>query len=354
MADASGDTTVPPPGAPATPAYGWREAQAVVLDHAIALMRSSAVFVAAELGIADLLAGGPKSVSELAAATQTHRRSLYRLLRMLASYGIFAEDDTETFQLTPLGSVLRSGVPGSVRDAARVFDQPFWQAAGSLLQTIRDGRPGFEEEAGMGFYDHLSRHPHDGDRFDSAMANLSEGEDGAIVAAYDFSGFEQIVEIGGGRGGFLAEILKAHKEPRGVLFDRPEVVANPTHLSRAGVLDRCEIVGGSFREFVPAGADAYVLKRVLMDWEDEDAIAVLGLCRDAMAEGASILAVDGVVPPGNERHTIKDLDLLLMVLVCGGPRTEDDFRQLYGRAGLRVTRILPTLSELSIVEGKRA
>lgn len=326
----------------------------VVMDHLFGLMRSSAVFVAAELDIANLLTDGPKSVSDLATQTMTHRRSLYRLLRMLASHGIFAEEDIGIFRLTPLASVLISNAPGSIRDAACVFDRSFSRAAGNLLQTVRDGRPGFEREAGVGFYDHLSKHPHAGDRFDSGMANMSEGENVKIAAAYDFSSFERIVEVGGGRGGFLAEILKLYENPRGVLFDRPEVVANPTDLVSSGVMDRCEIVGGSFGEFVPAGGDAYVIKRVLLDWDDDSAVALLRRCRNAMAEGGSIVAVDGVVPPGNERHSIKDLDLLLMVLVDGGPRTEDEFREIYRSAGLRVTRILPMPGELSIIEGAKA
>ena len=328
--------------------------QMVVVDHLFGLIRGSAVFVAAELGIADLLTDGPKSVSELATRTQTHRRSLYRLLRMLASHGIFEEEDIETFRLAPLGSVLISDAPGSIRHAARVFDGMFTRAAGNLLESVRDGRSGFEHEEGIRFYNYLSKHPHAGNRFDSGMANMSEGEDAAIAAAYDFSGFEQIVEVGGGQGGFLAEILKLYEKPRGVLFDRPEVVANPVGLVRADVTGRCEIVGGSFGEYVPEGGDAYIMKRVLLDWDDDSAVALLSRCRDAMVEGASILAVDGVVPPGNDRHSIKDLDVLLMVLVDGGPRTEAEFRELYRRAGLRVTRILPTPSELSIIEGAKA
>jgi hypothetical protein len=211
---------------------------------------SRAIHVAAELGVADLLYDGPKSVPQLAAATDSHPQSLYRLLRMLASYGVFSEISDRRFELTPVGVLLRSD---AFRDFARMVSDADWNGYGALLHTIKTGEPAFKHVNGLGFFDYLSTHSDAQLRFDRGMANAADAENAAIAGAYDFSIYKRIVDVGGGRGGFLAEILKAYRSPHGVLYDQPQVVAHPDYLTKAGVADRCDIVSGNFFESVPIG-----------------------------------------------------------------------------------------------------
>jgi hypothetical protein len=318
-----------------------------VAEIHIGWMVSRALHVAAELGVADVLASGPKSITELASATSAHPGSLYRLLRMLASNGIFAETVDGRFELTEVGALLRSSL---LRDSARMFGDADWNGFGALLHNIKTGEPAFKHVNGVGFFDYLSSHPEAQERFDRGMANGANAENPLIAAAYDFSQYRRIVDVGGGRGGFLAEVLKAHAGPRGILFDQPQVVAKPEYLQRAGVLDRCEFAGGSFFESVPPGGDLYILKRVMHDWSDEVCAAILRRCRDAVAKDGRIVVIDAVVPPGNTPHPSKTLDLLMMVLLDGRERSRDEFADLFARAGLKLTRVVPTPSLLSVVE----
>lgn len=314
-------------------------------------LASRGIYVAAELGIADLLHDGPKTVDQLASATGAHRQSLYRLLRMLAGYGVFAEDRVGRFELTPTAALLQTG---ALRDAARMMSEADWNAYGNLLHSIKTGEPAFPHVHGVSLFDYLSAHPDAQVRFDRGMANGANAENPVVASSYDFGKFRHIVDVGGGRGGLLAEILKAYTSLKGVLYDQPQVVANPDYVTAAGVLDRCEVVGGNFFESVPTGADAYVLKRIIHDWNDDTCEAILRRCRDAVIDGGRVIVVDAVVPPGNEFHFSKSSDLLMMVLLDGWERTEADFRALFGRAGLKLNRIVPTAAVVSIVEGERA
>jgi SAM-dependent methyltransferase len=311
---------------------------------------SRAIHVAAELGIADRLRDGPKTVDQLASATATHRQSLYRLLRMLAGYGVFAENRDGQFELTPAAALLQTG---ALRDVARIFNEADWNAYGNLLYSIKTGQPAFEHVNGMGAFDYYKAHPDAQDRFDRGMANFAEEENRVVARAYDFGKFRRILDVGGGRGGLLAEILKVYPFVQAVLFDQPQVVANPEYLRAAGVLDSCQVVGGNFFESVPKGADAYVLKRIIHDWNDDTSAAILRRCRDAVLDGGRIIVVDAVVPTGNEFHPSKPVDLLMMVLLDGRERTDADFRELFGRAGLKLNRVVPTEGIVSIVEGER-
>lgn len=311
---------------------------------------SRALHVAAELGVADVLSAGPKEISELAASTDSHPQSLYCLLRLLASYGVFAETADCHFELTPAAALLQSG---NLRDAVRMFSDADWNAAGALLHNIKTGEPAFKHVNGQGFFEYLSTHPESQARFDRAMANGAEEENLPIANAYDFSKYRRIVDVGGGRGGFLGAILKTYPSPRGVLYDQPQVVKHPDYLTEAGVRDRCDVVGGSgFFESIPAGADLYVLKRVLHDWPDDVCEGILRRCRDAVAENGRVVVVDAVISPGNHPNLAKTVDLLMMILLGGRERTEADFRKLFARAGLKVTRIVDTPSLPSIVEGQ--
>jgi len=312
---------------------------------------SRAISVAAELGIADLLRDGPRTTEELARASGAHPQYLYRLLRMLAGYRVFAEDGTGRFTLTPAAALLQTG---AFRDVSRMMSEADWNAFGHLLHNVKTGENAFKHVHGVGFFDYLSAHPEAQERFDRGQANGTDTEDPIVASAYDFGQFKRIVDVGGGRGGLLAEILKIHASPKDVLFDQPQVIAQPDHLRAAGVLDRCETVGGNFFEFVPKGADAYVLKRIIHDWNDDICEGILRRCRDGLADGGRVLVIDAVVPPGDEPHFSKSMDLLMMVLLDGKERTEADFRELFRRAGLKLNRIVPTASLMCVVEGERA
>jgi O-methyltransferase domain/Dimerisation domain len=333
-------------------ADGQSSDQQSTIDRMVGLISgwfvSRALHVAAELGIADLLSDGPKSVSALSAATEAHPQSLYRLLRMLASYGIFAETSDGLFELTPAGALLQSG---ALRDYASFISDAEWNGYGALLHNIRTVEPAFKHVNGSGFFDYLSAHPEAQQRFDRGMANAADAENPVIAKAYDFSNYKRIVDVGGGRGGFLAEVLRTHPAPRGVLYDQPQVVLHPDYLTKAGVIDRCDLMAGNFFESVPSDGDLYILKRIMHDWPDDICAGILRRCRDAVAKNGRVVVVDAVVPSGNQPHLSKTIDILMMVLFDGRERTESEFRDLFARSGLKLTRVVPTPATLSIVEG---
>lgn len=330
--------------------------QAVIFDLALGYLVSRGLHVATELGIADQLKDGPKSIEELASATGAHQQSLYRLLRMLAGHGVFAEASPGQFQLTPLGAVLQAGVAGSVADAVKMIgdlagDGSWWTAVGHLRHSVMTGQPGFDYVQGTGFFEYLAQHPAGGTWFDQGLANFATMENAAIVSCYDFGQFRRVVDVGGGQGGFLAEVLKAVPGVTGVLCDQPQVIQEPAYLTAAGLMDRCEIVGLDFFQSVPGGGDVYILKRILHDWGDERSVHILRTCREAMGDNARILVIDAVVPPGNDPHPSKIMDILMMVGFEGRERTAEEFRALYQQTGLKLTRVIATPSVLSIVEG---
>jgi hypothetical protein len=269
---------------------------------------------------------------------------------MLAGYGVFAGDSKGRFELTPMAALLQTG---ALRDMARFMSEADWNAYGNLLHNVRTGESAFKHVHGENFFDFLNARPAAIERFDRGMASFSDAENKAVAAAFDFGSFRQILDVGGGRGGLLAEILKAYPSPRGVLYDQPQVIAQPDYLKAAGVLHRCEVVGGNFFERVPSGADAYVLKRIIHDWDDDSCKDILSRCRDAAAEsGGRVIVIDAVLPRGNEFHYGKPLDLLMMVLNDGRERTEMEFDDLLARSGLKLLRIVPTLSIVSVVEAE--
>ncbi len=326
--------------------------QGVILQMMWAgLLLSRALHVVAELNIADLLVASPRSPFDLATATGANADALRRLLRMLASHGIFAEDEHGRFALTALAEVLRSDVPGSIRDAVRMVDDGYWHTVGHLLDSVMTGQPAFEPVLGAPAFAYRARHPEVNERFARGMANVSALENTAIARAYDFPPDTRVIDVGGGKGGFMAEVLKANPNVTGILCDEEHVVADPTYLTAAGVADRCEVVGGNFFDAVPSGADVYILKRVLHDWDDESAQRILRVCRNAMPTDGRLLGIDAVVPPGNTAHWSKDSDMLMLVETGGRERTEAEFRDLYHRSGFTLTRVIPTRTALSIVEG---
>jgi hypothetical protein len=314
---------------------------------------AQALHVAAMLRIADLLADGPKSVEELAQASSAHPPSLYRLLRMLAGAGVFAEDEPGRFMLTPLAATLRTDTPDSVRDwALFIAAPPVWAAWGVLLHSIRTGESAFEHAFGMPLFKYMSDHSELARSYNKWMAKQSELQNAAVLASYDFSVHRRIVDVGGGQGATLVSILHTHPHVTGVLFDLPQVVSNA--LVPETLTERCEIVAGDMLQSVPAGADAYVLKRVLMDWGDELAIKALMNCRDAMQQDGKLLVIEPVVPEGNEPSVSKFLDLTMLALQHGGRvRTEGEHRTLFEAAGLQLTHVIPTASPLRLLKGSR-
>jgi hypothetical protein len=321
-----------------------------------AFLMVQTLHVAAALGIPDVLADAPATVDSLAVKTGAHRPSLYRLLRMLAGVGALREEADGRFFLTALGATLRSDGPDSVRDWALYVGAPeTWEAWGRLRDTVMTGESGFVLAHGMPTYDYLAQHPALGATFDRWMTRQSDQHNAAVVAGYDFSSFRAVADIGGGEGSTLAAILRANMSLRGILLDVPKVVTNPTPLQAAGVYDRCTVIGGDMLAAVPSGADAYILKRVLMIWGDQEATQVLRNCAAVLTRNGKVLGIEMVMPPRNEPSPAMAFDVLMLLAHKGGRiRTEAEFRDLFTAAGLRLIRVLPTASPNSILEGALA
>jgi hypothetical protein len=317
------------------PPHELRELLGVVRGY----QRSRALTVAAELGIADLLRDGPRDVDELAVATGTHAPTLYRLLRALASIGIFSEGRGRRFELNPMGQYLRRDHPLSVDPVARFVGADYqWRAWGELQHGVRTGKTPAVHALGCDMWEYMRLHPEDGEVFDAAMRTVSRTETAAVLAAHDFGRYETVADVGGGTGAVLAAVLAAHPQTRGILFDQPQVVADADHVLRdAGVADRVSVVPGDFFVEIPAGADAYLLAHILHDWPDEDAVRILRCVRSAMTPDARLLLLEAVVGPPNEDPLVKFLDLLMLVSPGGQERTEDEWRALLAAADLELT-----------------
>lgn len=314
--------------------------------------RSRALFVVAELGVADLLADGARGVDELAATTETDVEVLYRLLRALASVGVFHESGDRRFALTPMGEHLRSDHPRTVRPLARLLGADYeWAAWGDLLHSVRTGENAAAHALGMNVWEYRRRHPADNEVFDAAMRTFSESDAPALLAAYDFGRHQVIADIGGGTGGLVAAVLGAVPHLHAILFDQPQVVAHAELvLADAGVADRVEVVGGSFFESVPTGADAYVLRRILHDWTDEDATAILRCLRRSVAADARLVLVDAVVGPPNQDPQSKFLDLGMLVSAGGRERTEAEWASLLEAGGFRLVGVTPATASSYVLE----
>jgi hypothetical protein len=312
---------------------------------------SAALRAVTELGIADLLADGPKSSRELAEATATSPASLHRVLRALAGHGLFAQDTDGRFQLTTAASLLLRAHEHSLRDAALMMtNDAFLEAGIHLLDALKNGGNAFEAIHGLSYFAYLQQTPAAADIFHAGMANFSNTENASIAAAYDFSRFSSVVDVGGGYGGFLKEILSRTARLRGVLYETVDVCEHPERLMLADVRDRCDIVAGDFFVSVPPGADAYVLKRVLHDWSDDQCCSILRHCRDAAGENGRVLIIDAVMREDNEHSLVKGIDLLMLAASDGRERSAHEFAALLARAGLELRRVVPTPSLLSIME----
>jgi hypothetical protein len=317
---------------------------------------SQALHVAATLGIADLLAAGPRSCDELAASSGARRGSLYRLLRALASVGVLWEADDRRFALTPVGECLRSDVPGSLAPRAIYVGRPdHWQAWGALLHSVRTGENAFRHVHGVSVWEHRAGHPHDGAVFDAAMAAATQGSTAALLDAYDFGRFTSVVDVGGGQGAFLAALLARHPTVRGVLFDQEHVVAAAQRiLDEAGVTGRCRIMSGSFFDAVPVSGDAYVLKAILHDWDDHDASAILRACRQAIRDDAALLVIERDLGPANAGAEAKFSDLNMLVAPGGRERTRDEYEALLNGAGFRLAAVIAAGAGPHVLEARAA
>src|SRR5437667_78607 len=322
---------------------------------------SQAIAVAAELGIADLLKKGTKTAAQIARSASASEDGVYRLLRALGSVGLFAETENRTFRLTRLGKLLCADSPQTLGAYARfVGHESTWRPWGELGHSVRTGQPAFDRvflcvlvpEKSYAATTALDSQV----LFDAAMTSISTWESKAVVAAYDFSGTSTLVDVAGGHGLMIMTILKANRKMRGVLFDLPHVTAGAATLLRTGgAADRCQIVSGDFFTSVPEGADAYIMKHILHDWDDERAIQILRNCHSAMRRGGKVLIVDAVIPPGNAAHFGKLLDLEMLALTPRGrERTQAEFRAVLQRSGFKLRRVIPTETHLSVVEGVRA
>ncbi len=308
----------------------------------------------ATLGIADLLADGPKPVAELAASTGTHADSLYRVLRALASSGVFAEGEERVFHLTPIANLLRSDVEGSMRAWTRMrADDWIWQSYGAFEYSLRTGAPSFQHVFGTGVWEYLGEHPEQGANFDQAMTSLSNGLNQPVVAAYDFTPFHTVCDIAGGHGSLISTMLQSSPALRGILFDAHRVLAGAGDtLASYGVADRCTLFGGDFFESVPDGADLYTMKFIIHDWDDERSRIILNNIRKVIPANGKLLLFESVILPGNEPSFGKLIDIEMLTIPGGRERSEREFAQLFSGAGFRLTRVIPTACPLSVIEAE--
>lgn len=317
---------------------------------------SQMLFAVARLGVPDVVASRALPPGEIAAKVGAHPGYLRRVLRALATVGVFAEDARGRFRATPLGRTLRADVPGSLRDfTLMMVDGHNCRAWESLLDAVKSGKTAFDLAHGQAFFEYLQQHPEQDREFSASMASVSATENDAVARAWPFGKLRQLVDLGGAHGHLLAAVLRRHKKLRGVLYDQPQVVAHAPasgFVTAPAVRDRIAIQGGSFFDSVPKGADGYLMKYIIHDWDDEKAGRILGLCREAMAPGGRVLVVDRVIKPGNHPDWSKWLDVNMLVIAGGKERTRADFEALFAKAGLALVKIHPTRSPVSIVEAR--
>jgi hypothetical protein len=321
---------------------------------------SRALFVAARLGIADLLKDGPRHYNELAKSTASHAPSLNRVMRLLASAGVFIEEENGNFALTPVGECLRTGVPGSSRAMVMLFaGNRINEAWKDLEYSVRTGEPAYRRRGITDPFIDPLRTPEEQESFDAAMADFTRLAAVAVASVYDFSSFTTLVDVGGGNGALMIGILKANPALQGVVFDQPAAAERATEqIAQNHLTERCRAVGGDFFKEVPAGADAYILKHVIHDWDDDRAVAILRNCHKAMSPAGKLLIVEGVYPKridqSAESRGAAANDVNMLVSTGGRQRSEAEFRALYQTAGFKLTRIMPTAARVSVIEGVRA
>jgi len=310
------------------------------------------VYVVAKLGIADLIKDESKTADELAAATGTHGPSLFRVLRALAAVGVITQDSKNRFGGTALSQTLGSG-PGSIRAFAMTeLGEEHYPAWGELLYSVRTGGIAFDKALGAPIWEFFAKNPENAQIFNDAMSGMTAQANEAIHAVYDFAGINTIIDVGGGHGGLITGILKKNPSMRGILFDAPEVIEGAkASLQNSDVADRCQLVAGNFFKAVPEGGDAIVMKWIIHDWNDEQSVEIMKNCHRALPESGKLILIEAVIPGTSEPHFGKFMDLNMLVMTGGRERTEAEFRQLYEASGFRLTRIVPSESPFSVIEG---
>jgi O-methyltransferase domain len=313
---------------------------------------SQSIYVLAKLDVPEQLADGPLEVSDLAARSGADADALQRFMRAAAMAGVVTEVAPRRFALTPQGHFLRGDVPGSQKWSAIMFGEETFRAWGSVMHTARTGAPAFDEVYGRSYFDYIGDHPEAKQVFNAAMRTSGEAP---LAKLYDFTGIRRVIDVGGGQGTLLGSILRAHPELEGVLVDLPDVVSG-AGAQLDDVADRCEIVAGSFFDagVVPRGGDLLILSRVLHDWDDDNVLAILGNVREAMDEGAKVLVLERLIPPGDDFHFGKLFDLVMLVVLGGRDRSEDEYRTLLTRAGLQPGPALAMPNGMGAIESVRA
>ena len=329
--------------------------QAIMMQMSMGAMVTQAIFVAAKLRIADIVADGEKHIDEIAREAGGHSPSLYRILRTLASMGVFTETQSRMFGNTPLSEVLRADIPDSMRNSMLFMGDPWhYNVWGNMLHCAQTGGTAWKETYGEEVFEWIAKHPEASEIFNGCMSELSAGAAPAIVAAYDFSDIDKLVDIAGGHGFLLSQILKANPRMKGILFDMQHVIDGAGEMLRAhGVEERVEKVSGDFFVEVPA-ADAYIMKHIIHDWDDERAIKILQTIHRAMDADGRLLLSEMVIPEGNEPHPGKMLDLEMLTSPGGVERTEAEYTELFKRSGFRLNRIVPTMSPHSVIEAVKS
>ncbi|MCA6095561.1 SAM-dependent methyltransferase [Streptomyces sp. SCA3-4] len=327
-----------------------RRSAALIVEEALGFLYPAALRAAAAVGVADHLGDGPRTPGELAKATGTDAASLHRVLRLLATRGLFEEDAEGRFRLTEAGDALRTDAPVSVRSAVlMITDRTMWLPAGEMTRCLEDGASAFGQIFGMPFFDYFAQDAGTAEIFHKGMASMSDAENQPIADACPFPERATVVDVGGGHGGLLLSALRANPSLKGILYDRPHVLAGH-RLDTPDLTGRWSLAEGDFFTSAPRG-DVYLLKRILHDWDDAQSLTILRNCRRAMPPGGRVLVIDAVIPPDNAPHQGKTLDLMMMASLVGRERTEADFTRLFAAADLQLSRVIPTGTVLSIVEG---
>jgi hypothetical protein len=325
-----------------------------VLQVSAGYIASIALNAAVELNVADLLAGVPRPVADLAHECGANEDALYRVLRLLASHGIFTETAPRTFAHTPASEMLRSGAKGSLRELTRWWCDPFhFRIYAEFMHSVRTGRTCVEKvTGGVPIFDYFPTDKHESEVFNAAMTSFSRIEVPAALEAYDFSGIGVLVDVAGGHGQMICEILKKYPQMRGILTDLDHVIAGAAQCIRQhGMEDRVALQTCDFFHSVPIGGDAYVLKHIIHDWDDHRALTILRNIFNAMGnKKGKVILLEMVMNTGNEPHPVKFLDLEMLAVASGRERTEAEFAELFARAGFRLTRVVPTKSPICVIE----
>ena len=310
-----------------------------------------AISVVSKLGIPDLLKEDPKTIEELASRTNSHTPTLYRLMCALSSIGLFQEVDKAWFEITPLGTYLQKDVEGSVRGMAIMVGEKWHRNAwDNLLYSVQTGETAFHKVHSKNIFDYMSEHPEAGEVFNNAMSDLSKLIE-PVLDYYDFTNFNRVIDVGGGHGSLMEGILNRSPNIKGTVYDLPFVIeGTKKYIQNIGLENRCECLPGNFFDSVPSDGDAYVLKSIIHDWHDDEAISILQNCRKGILENGKLILIEAVIEPGNHPHLMKFFDLDMIILAKGKERTQIEFKELLEKSGFKLTKIIPTPTVLSIIE----